>query len=1029
MEDIMRVIPIITMCLLVAFAAWAEDGELFVRDISKTPDFETDHATIQKLSVNVLAHNSQGDIIPVTYVDQEGATFQLEQTKPLVAFYHDGPVVHPEDAGGFPGHGERDVFGAVSFDDGATWKRSNLSRSADRSSFNVDGVPYPGDTFRLFAGSDGWINPETGAEEYYVLVAWAGRYAHSGNPLYSMDDESLADLAAFLGVETTDLYLRDMWGVSGSQRSSDFADEGFPTVGEVPYAALWCARGTLEFNETEGIYEVIFRQAERLTSAVRDVHRIEVAAEAGAGFVITWQEDPDGLRPGHGEGPGEGWSGAVAHHETDIWYSYIDWANFGFVQDPASETFAAIPLADYDQDTNGIPAAAVPFSIPVRLTDNAMGKAVPDGYDPLTDPSYLYELGTYEGYPDLCVSTVTMTIETPEGPEQTVEMCVTEDGRLLRGNTAATRCRVNLQSYDADGNGVDESAWVILAYEESKGLGEEEDLDPQELIEKVDMGKNIWYHTFDMRKPELVSQGLMLNQPAVYPMDLYEIYLGDRLTAMDVTATYRGTIDHQYTFMDIDPDPIYEDPEVISNPIETTLFQTEIARRFSLISQPAASAGESGVVAFAMWKQGIVRQGGPADVYARRFILPDDFDASVDNPYDYANMDCGTWLFADEDGDGVADDPNPRYVKGICASPPECMSCTNLVECEDGSDTCNETFPYNEYFDDLSLEQGIGIQKIYQWSQIGPDYGMTPTTTEETNFDDQQWENPFDLSKGHRGYMSGDYIMMLYCWSPNWQANTVGHDNYNLYVRRSFDGGETWTTLPGDFTDVTPLPEGVELTADGTSFYEWMGPAGGDTEYQVPYDLAAGQFEPSRNVSLLVGTRLTVLDPRYAPTALSIPIPDSDGFLYPDDERDPSKFFVTFEVGDNTTVEFGEATPLDMYYSRAFTYGDDYEVVEDTDADPTEENAFYFDWLENKRKFHAAEAALKASPGGMFFHAIWNQWQEDNHENVFDSDAILRRMMFLDEEVVDDGSGGDGGDDGDDGGDDDVWPPAHGRRK
>ena len=68
----MRVIPIITMCLLVAFAAWAEDGELFVRDISKTPDFETDHATIQKLSINVPAHNSQGDVIPVTYIDQEG---------------------------------------------------------------------------------------------------------------------------------------------------------------------------------------------------------------------------------------------------------------------------------------------------------------------------------------------------------------------------------------------------------------------------------------------------------------------------------------------------------------------------------------------------------------------------------------------------------------------------------------------------------------------------------------------------------------------------------------------------------------------------------------------------------------------------------------------------------------------------------------------------------------------------------------------------------------------------------------------
>jgi hypothetical protein len=33
------------------------------------------------------------------------------------------------------------------------------------------------------------------------------------------------------------------------------------------------------------------------------------------------------------------------------------------------------------------------------------------------------------------------------------------------------------------------------------------------------MGKNVWYHTFDMFEPELVSQGLMVNQPAVYPED------------------------------------------------------------------------------------------------------------------------------------------------------------------------------------------------------------------------------------------------------------------------------------------------------------------------------------------------------------------------------------------------------------------------------------------------------------------------------------------------------------------------------
>ena len=110
----------------------------------------------------------------------------------------------------------------------------------------------------------------------------------------------------------------------------------------------------------------------------------------------------------------------------------------------------------------------------------------------------------------------------------------------------------------------------------------------------------------------------------------------------------------------------------------------------------------------------------------------------------------------------------------------------------------------------------------------------------------------------------------------------------------------------------------------------------------------------------------------------------------------------------HSTVADGEATPLDMYYSRAFNFGDDYELVE-TEDPSTGETTYYFDWLENKKKYHAAEAAVLANPGGTFFYAIWNQWQEDAHENVFDSDAILRRIMFIDDEILTPPSGGGSG--------------------
>ncbi len=101
-----------------------------------------------------------------------------------------------------------------------------------------------------------------------------------------------------------------------------------------------------------------------------------------------------------------------------------------------------------------------------------------------------------------------------------------------------------------------------------------------------------------------------------------------------------------------------------------------------------------------------------------------------------------------------------------------------------------------------------------------------------------------------------------------------------------------------------------------------------------------GEFEQARNVSLLNGNKITILDPRYSPTgglklyptirtdwltANGIDFTTED-LPYDDDlVRDPSKFFMVYETGDNTTVAEGEAIPLDLYYSRATIYGDIWE--------------------------------------------------------------------------------------------------------
>ncbi len=113
-----------------------------------------------------------------------------------------------------------------------------------------------------------------------------------------------------------------------------------PEIGEIPYSCVWTARGKLIAGddpttaETEATH-VVWTKPERLTSGARDANLPAVDCAKDAGCILTWQEDPEGLRPGQGLGPGEGWSGAVANGKTDIWYSYISYADFDKVFDEA----------------------------------------------------------------------------------------------------------------------------------------------------------------------------------------------------------------------------------------------------------------------------------------------------------------------------------------------------------------------------------------------------------------------------------------------------------------------------------------------------------------------------------------------------------------------------------------------------------------------------------------------------------------------------------------------------------------------
>lgn len=1149
-----KLVAFMLPALTVGSLAFADDGELVRKTMSSSPGQtiegplpEAEEAFIDMMSFYVPAQASSGDQTIIDYYNVDGALQESRgYAKPLIGVYVYGPVVGVEGTG-FAGHGMRDAYAAVSLDDGVTWKRTNLSESANLSSFEttvpfpdpgsesgesqieydpdgpvietaewdprrfggrlevegdagqfglvtirnavtqerlffslawfdgefdrtrwlreapcaiqagirgvygppieVEGAPedcegslgvpqiteYPGDVVGVFQATDG----------KNTIAVWPSRYCSSGKPNYSLETsdavrrEAIAD---YMGIDLEnpspdDLYLIDMYGVGGQQGSVDYSEDRFEpnqAVGEVPYSCLWAARGVLVQGDdprteaSEASYMRWFK-AERLTSGRRDVNRIEAQCVAGAGCAVTWQEDPEGLRPGQGEGPGEGWSGAIANSQTDVWYSYISWQYFDLVEN-SGDPGSILTFDEYlsSGDTTK-PQVGIPMAVPMRVTDNARcnvtnpqpycnGSAISANFPDLLNPLDY-------GLPDMCADTV----QIPTGQQGNLsDICVTENGLPLVGNIAATRPRLGVHGYDSDGIGGVDSAWVLFEAEESKGLGAfgftdttagGAPCDPEvdENCIAFDEGKNLWYYSFGMSLTDasatdpdygllanLAGHGNQLNQPEVN-WQTGEFYPPRSTASMWDFGSYN-----------------YE------------IYNTEIARRGSLLAQDQSDAGPSGLVALPAWKQGIMNQGGPADVMVRRIVD----QGYATNPYAFVNMACDNWVY--QDGS------NPHYPDGLCLDPAINLSgvvpdsCTDsetgeIVTCPQVDLTQGTSYGIGDTNPVLQgLVQGEGnTTKVLSWHQCPSEFttisGETQTCaddarTDDSNLSDQSWYNPLDVAKGHRGFLDGDFVMMLYAWSPNWRLNAKGNDRYELYIRRSFDGGASWTNLPSSFT----ASDGESYSGAGNvtceTFRSEDTQAGGDlVEPRVCNQYAAGAPEQARNVTQHRSMRTTTLDPRYTPTADTVE-DDPFGFGYAftdEDTRDPSRYFIVYETGDNTTTAEGEPEPEDLFLGRAVQFGDNYQIWAEEDdlsvcypSDPHGDDSVAeeligsgfcneFEQLDQGIPgLEASESSLASNPGGEFAYAVWTQALHDEDTGELEeSDAIARRVWFLDDYI------------------------------
>jgi len=467
---------------------------------------------------------------------------------------------------GDPTHWD-DIFVSLSRDDGKTWKKYPISDNAgkDRSSIEVtwDGqkVAYPAHAHK----------PTMAASGNKILVAWHSKYCPSGNPMdLAMDD-------------TNTTYPTDYFKVNGTQGSILYtADDGSVMIApngkevyEVPFSCIWTARGifNLETNEID------WMQPQQLTSGMRDANKITIAesvpgAGSPAGFAISWQEDPEGLRSGGGEGPGDGWSGATTNHGADIWYSMITMSDF--------------VLNDGNTETKPVPT--VNFSYPVRITDNESCKV---------------------GDTKLYCQTLCDTYGTVDGTDNkgnTVQYCKTGDVDMLTGtqtvldgDTGASRPVIKLLKTNA----TTEEYVVVLGYEETKGLSENETTNTTTDIALE--GKSVYFETFPFTKlvaptTEDEFNTLLTKLPMISSGNIINVKVKDQ----DST------------------DMIYEN-----------------ARRLTFV--PQIDPCSTGQYTYGwLYKQGVYTQGGSSDMYVR---FNDNFDANLTDP---VNVSANAYV--DENG-------------------------------------------------------------------------------------------------------------------------------------------------------------------------------------------------------------------------------------------------------------------------------------------------------------------------------------------------------------------------------------------
>lgn len=327
---------------------------------------------------------------------------------------------------------------------------------------------------------------------------------------------------------------------------------------------------------------------------------------------------------------------------------------------------------------------------------------------------------------------------------------------------------------------------------------------------------------------------------------------------------------------DVYPDP--SDPARVGCILSTP---DENARRARFFGQGTPGTN-SGVKLFVFWKQGEFDEGGPSDIVGRAAtgFTPADFVQAVNVPT------------ASAPGDAL----DGCYIRGV----------------------------------EGPLPSGAFANS--------PAINLSAETETGGDVDASTGDNIVEDARAHRGLIIGDFIVLGYSYTPDWAvARYTDRENYEFWIRRTTDGGATWS-------------EPVDLTSEST------------LEVATRLNLSAAG--------------INVKEPRIMKTPGNGPgcpsgDPEDDTTTRASDCRDPKTFVVAWGTETNVYEHLGGAEDIDIFITRSTDKGVTYEPYQVLAGAESPE----FNELDEM------ESQLRPTPDGKTVFNVWNEVSEETGAN------------------------------------------------